>query len=87
MQGWEEGAFRARRARGSGGGAGAIGDTFTAPVVKDADGRAGMVAAEAFEVPNKEGAGAGDVPVHCLGSVGAVSSLAHPMWLGSDISP
>ena len=24
---------------------------------------------------------------YCLGSVGAVSSLAHPRWLGSDISP
>ena len=24
---------------------------------------------------------------HCLGSVGAVSSLAHPRWLGSDTSP
>ena len=54
--------FQARRARGSGGGAGEIGDTFIAPVVRGADGRAGRVAAEAFEVPNKEGTGAGDVP-------------------------
>ena len=62
MQGWEKGAFRAPEVQGSGGGVGEIGDTFAAPVVKDADGRAGGVAAKAFEVPNKGRAGTGDVP-------------------------
>ena len=62
VQGWERGAFRAPGTQGSGRGAGEIGDTFTAPVVKDADGRAGRVAAKAFEDPSEGGAGAGDVP-------------------------
>ena len=61
VQGWEEGAFRAPGAQGLGRGAGGIGDTFTAPVVKDADGRAGRVAAKAFEDSNEGSAGAGDV--------------------------
>ena len=62
VQGWERGAFRAPGTQGSGRGAGEIGDTFTAPVVKDADGRAGRVAAKAFEDSNERSAGAGDVP-------------------------
>ena len=62
MRGWEEGAFKVPGAQGTGGGAGAIGDTFTAPVVKGTDGRAGRVAAEAFEVPNEGEAETGDVP-------------------------
>ena len=62
VQGWEEGALRAPGARGSGRGAGKIGDTFTAAVVKDADGGAGKVAAKAFEDPSEGRAGAGDVP-------------------------
>ena len=62
MHGWEEGAFRAPEAKSSGGGAGGIGDTFTVPVVKDADGRAPGVETKAFEVPDEGGAGTGDVP-------------------------
>ena len=62
MAAYSEACKVGRQGQGSSGGAGEIGDTFTAPVVRGADGRAGRVAAEAFKVPNKEGAGAGDVP-------------------------
>ena len=61
MHGWKE-AFRAPRARGSGGGAVGIGDTFTVPAVKDAGERAIGVATKAFEVPSEEEAETGDVP-------------------------